>query len=248
MTEGVLYLIGAAIFAVLAALVLLVVRQRRSGRRHRAGIVLLAVLLVLLIGLFGYVDYYLSLMNTLVYKPVIYLYPEEETEVSVELGYPDALTVSYPLYKDGWTVMAAPGGDLVDMETGRGLYSLYYESRSAYAFRVEAEGFVVKGEDTAAFLEEKLAVLGLTDQEAEEFIIYWLPILQENPYTYIRFAQPEEMEANMPLAIEPAPDTLIRVLMTWKALNVPIPVSEQVLTAVKRDGFTAVEWGGTEIQ
>ena len=36
-----------------------------------------------------------------------------------------------------------------------------------------SEGFVVKGEDSAAFLEEKLEILGLNYKEAEEFIIYW---------------------------------------------------------------------------
>lgn len=248
--EGILYIIGAVILAVLATIIMLIVKQRKLGRSvrtFRVWIILLTVVLVLLIGLFGAVDYYLSMFNNIVYKPVIYLYPEEETYVSVELGYPEKLTVSYPLYEDGWTVMAAPNGDLVDLETGRGLYALYYESRSAYDFQMEDDGFVIRGEDTVAFLEEKLSILGLTDHEAEEFIIYWLPILQENPYNYIRFAEVEEVEANMPLAIEPVPDTLIRVLMTWKGLEKPVTVTEQRLTETVREGFAAVEWGGTEI-
>lgn len=249
--EILLCMIGAAILAVLAAIIMLIVKQRKLGRsvrRYRVGIVLLSVVeLVLLIGLFGVIDFYLSMLNEIVYKPVIYLYPEEEISVSVELGYPERLTVSYPFYEDGWAVTAAPNGDLVALETGRGLYALYYESRSAYDFRMEADGFVVRGEDTAAFLEEKLSILGLTDHEAEEFIIYWLPILQENPYNYIRFAEAEEVESNMPLAIEPVPDALIRVLMTWKGLEKPVTVTEQLLTQTVREGFVAVEWGGTEI-
>lgn len=36
------------------------------------------------------------------YKPVIYLYPEKETEVEVELIYNGRLTVTYPVYKNGW--------------------------------------------------------------------------------------------------------------------------------------------------
>ena len=181
-------------------------------------------------------------------KPIIYLYPEEETEVTVSLGYSDLITCSYPKYTDYWNVLAYPNGDLIDLDTNRTLYSLYYESTCAIEFKIEDEGFIVAGEDTAEFLEEKLELLGLNQREAEEFIIYWLPILQENEYNYIRFATYDEIEANMPLEINPEPDTLIRVLMTYKGLDEPIEVTEQILETPERTGFVAVEWGGTEIE
>ena len=41
-------------------------------------------------------------------KPVIYLYPEEETEVAVTLNYDGSLTCAYPAYDDGWTVTPEP--------------------------------------------------------------------------------------------------------------------------------------------
>ena len=37
-------------------------------------------------------------------KPVIYLYPEEETQVTVNLDFDGKLTSTYPAYGDGWTV------------------------------------------------------------------------------------------------------------------------------------------------
>ena len=43
------------------------------------------------------------------------------------------------------------------------------------------EGFCVKGEDTAAFLEDALSKLGLNRKEANEFIVYWLPLMEQNP-------------------------------------------------------------------
>ena len=180
-------------------------------------------------------------------KPVIYLYPEVETDVTVTLGYPERVTHSYPKYDGPWRVRALPDGTLTDLETGRELYSLYYENVSAVPLPQTGEGFVVRGEDTAAFLEEKLAILGLTDREAEEFIVYWLPRLEDNEWNYIRFATPAELAAEMPLRIEPEPDSLIRVLMLWKPLDAPIEVAEQKLETPQRTGFTAVEWGGAEI-
>ena len=49
-------------------------------------------------------------------KPVIYLYPEEVTEVLAQLDYNGELTVTYPAYEDGWAVTAHPDGTLVDAE------------------------------------------------------------------------------------------------------------------------------------
>ena len=181
-------------------------------------------------------------------KPIIYLYPTEDTEVSVKLLKDKNLTCSYPKYKNEWKVLAQYNGNLKDLSTNRQLYSLYYESKSDIEFKVEKEGFMVRGGDTITFLEEKLAILGLTEKEAEEFIVYWLPKLEANKYNYIRFATIEEINENMPLKIDPDPDTIIRVLMTFKGLDNPIEVQEQQLTSPERNGFVAIEWGGTEIK
>ncbi len=181
-------------------------------------------------------------------KPIMYLYPTEDTEVSVKLLKDENLTCSYPKYNDGWKVLAQSNGNLKDLDTNRQLYSLYYESKNNIEFKVENEGFVVKSEDIVTFLEEKLAVLGLTEREAEEFIVYWLPKLESNKYNYIRFAITDEINENMPLEINPNPDTIIRVLMTFKGLETSIDVQEQQLETPNRTGFVAVEWGGTEIK
>lgn len=180
-------------------------------------------------------------------KPIIYLYPQEKIELSVRLGKPENVTISYPIYNDGWDVIAYPDGALIDKATGRQFYALYWEGIGDAEVDMN-EGFIVKGTDTADFLEEKLSVLGLTEIEAEEFIIYWLPKLQENRYNFIRFVPIEEINKIMPLDFSVTPDTLIRVLMQYKPLDHPITVREQKLMPIARAGFTAVEWGGTEIR
>ena len=181
------------------------------------------------------------------YKPIIYIYPEEEIELTVKLGKKENITCSYPKYEDGWRVIAKPDGTLIDVTTQRELYALYWEGIHSEKI-VEDEGFIVKGEETIEFLEEKLKILGLNAREAEEFIIYWLPKLEANKYNYIRFATQEEIDKNMPLEISEEPDTIIRVLMQYKGLEEPIKIKEQRLEEQKREGFTVVEWGGTEIK
>ena len=179
-------------------------------------------------------------------KPIIYIYPEKEQEVTVKLGNPELLTTTYPQYDEGWKVKAKPDGTLEDIKTGRELYCLYWEGINSLEYNGELkEGFVIKGEETAQFLEEKLEILGLNAKETQEFIIYWLPQLEANNYNYIRFQTQEEIEKNMPLEVTPEPETTIRIMMEWKGLENSIEVEEQILEKVERKGYTVVEWGGT---
>lgn len=179
-------------------------------------------------------------------KPLIYLYPEETTEITVTLGHPELLVHTYPKYNGSWSVIAEPSGSLTDPTTGRQFYGLYWEGTNHFA-TIQDTGFIVKGTDTTAFLEEKLRILGLSDREANEFIIYWLPQLESHPYNYIRFATTEEINNYMPLTITPQPDSLIRVIMEYAPLEHPISIPEQILTTPERRGFTVVEWGGSLI-
>lgn len=163
--------------------------------------------------------------------------------VSVTLELDGGLTCTYPTYEDGWTVTAAPDGTLTDA-AGQTYNYLYWEGETAAQYDY-TKGFCVRGEDTASFLEEALEKLGLTRREANEFIIYWLPLMQENPYNIISFQAERYTEAAR-LAVEPAPDTIIRVFMTWQASESYVELEEQELSAPARRGFTVVEWGGTE--
>ena len=182
--------------------------------------------------------------NIMLAKPVIYLYPEETTEVTVKLDVTGSLTAVYPTYENGWRVTAAPDGTLTDRE-GQTYNYLYWEGirEADYDF---SQGFCVAGEDTASFLEDALADLGLTRREANEFMVYWLPMMEPNPYNLIAF-QEEAYTDTAVLTIEPQPDTLLRVFMAWNPLEAPVEVEPQTLTAPDRTGFTVVEWGGTEV-
>lgn len=179
------------------------------------------------------------------YKPVIYLYPEEETDVSVKLILDGRLTCTYPAYNSGWKVTAAPDGTLTDAK-GQTYNYLYWEGETNAKWDM-TKGFCVKGGDTAEFLEEALEKLGLNRREANEFIVYWLPLMERNPYNIISFQTDVYTDA-ADLRIDPAPDTMIRVFMAWRAADTFAELSGQELSAPERTGFTVVEWGGTEVK
>lgn len=177
-------------------------------------------------------------------KPVIYLYPEEEMEVSVRLDLDGELTCTYPEYNNGWLVTAMPDGTLID-KSGQKYNYLYWEGLSNVQYDM-TKGFCVKGEDTATFLEDTLANLGLNRREANEFIVYWLPLMEQNNYNVISFQSDVYTDAAK-LDINPMPDTVIRVFMTWYASESYVQIESQSLQAPEREGFTVVEWGGSKI-
>lgn len=178
-------------------------------------------------------------------KPVIYLYPERETQVTVMLDYAGELTCTYPAYNGGWTVTAAPDGTLTN-ENGQTYNYLYWEGEGTETYDF-SQGFCVPGADTTAFLEDALAQLGLTRKEANEFIVYWLPRMEQNPYNLIAFQQ-EAYTAAAKLTVTPAPDSILRVFMAWQPLEAPVDIPAQTLPAFERSGFTLVEWGGAEVK
>lgn len=177
-------------------------------------------------------------------KPAIYLYPEQATEITVKLDYKGVLEYTYPAYNDGWTVTAQPNGTLTYHADGREYSYLFWEGKSNIDFDF-SKGFVVKGSDTVPFLQKTLAQLGLTPREYNEFIVYWMPHMQNNPYNLIAF-QGSSYTDSAPLRIQPQPDSVLRVFMAFKPLQNAIEVPPQNLKPFERKGFAVIEWGGTE--
>jgi len=181
---------------------------------------------------------------TLYGKPIIYLYPEEPTECSVTVDFDGELTYTYPEHgENGWQNFTAyPDGTLISPD-GKEYYALFWEGvkNTEWDF---SKGFCVRGEDTAEFLEWALDAQGLSRREANEFIIYWLPLMQDNPYNVISF-QTDTYTDNAGLDITPAPDSLIRVFMTYYASDVAVDIEPQAFDKPERFGFSVVEWGGS---
>jgi hypothetical protein len=96
-------------------------------------------------------------------------------------------------------------------------------------------------------LEDALAQLGLTEKEANEFMIYWLPQMEHNAYNRIAF-QTEAYTESAVLTVTPQPDSVLRVFMAWEPLDKFEEIEPQVLESFSREGFTVVEWGGAKIE
>jgi hypothetical protein len=206
-------------------------------------------------------------------KPVLYLYPEKPTDVSVSFVKPMELTLTIPKYQADWYVRAYPDGTLVDLqpeetecntidETAFGSeYAQDACEKNAYPYlywagnRVGIEypsnryiGWVVSAEELPDFLATTLTTIGFTQKEKEDFLSYWVPVIldKEAPWYHLRFLQTSDMNAFVPMAIHPTPDRYYRFFLDWQPLAQKpiIPIAPQKLDTITRRGFTVVEWGG----
>lgn len=175
-------------------------------------------------------------------KPVLYLYPKKEIDVKVNFEHEEDLTTTYPKFNDEWNVLAKPNGDLYDKE-GKYYYGLYWEEKGNHQVTFDT-GFYVTKANAIDFLEDKLSIIGLSDRERNEFIMYWLPILEQNGQSVVYFELTEERDSYNKLEISPKPDSILRVAIHVKKVDKQPQIKEQELTTFERKGFVAVEWGG----
>ncbi len=180
---------------------------------------------------------------------MIYLYPAETCLVTIRFLDPESPRIlhAYPAYEGQWQVLAHPDGTLEDPATDKLYYGLFWEGISFPEVRPQT-GFVVAGSDTVAFLEDTLERLGLNWREINEFIIFWLPVLEASPYNFLHFST-QEWVRRVPIGVTPEPDSVLRFSMLYEPLvQPPLPLpAPQEFPAFERSGFTLVEWGGTRM-
>jgi len=173
-------------------------------------------------------------------KPVVYLYPEKTTDVTVKL---DALvTVSDPIYGSGWEVTASPDGILTTK--GKEYHSLFWDGYGNGEYPKLTEGFVVRTENTIPLMQEHLKTMGFNEKEIADFTEFWAPHMPKEPYTRFSWIGTAGMENLAKIDIDPKPDTLIRAFIDFDGLEEPIEMNPQIIPHYERNGFVATEWGG----
>ena len=195
-----------------------------------------------------------------VMKPVLYLYddqPGREVHTSLKLHdsemlymWPNAGHIDQQDYS--WDLKTSDDGTLYDQAGNE--YSYIFWEASDYGDYSLDQGFCVKGSDTAEFLREKLKEMGLTPKEYNEFIVYWMPQMQNNPYNIIRFEgldPNDDYNRHFELSVtdgeKELPDSMLRIFMVWQASDSYQEMEPQTFSPFERNGFTVVEWGGAEL-
>ena len=175
-------------------------------------------------------------------KPILYLYPKKTTKVNVTFEHPEYLETTYPKFYGSWDVIAHKNGDLYDNK-GNYYYGLYWDEKKIHEVDFST-GYYVEKDDAISFLEQKLSYIGLSPREKNEFIMYWLPVLERNGKSLVYFELTDERESYSKINITPQPDSLLRLVIHIKKVDKEVNIPKQSLTKFQRKGFVAVEWGG----
>ena len=258
----VIFLVPSILILVFTILLVNTVAKKKADKEARGGgvIALSAVMLALSVlfcaGAF-FVGSYLKAARAAqrpvrAHAPIVYIYDDSDEYINVQLDLNGELTCTYPEYdsEDGWTVRATPDGILTDRDGGTYRF-LFWEADLDMDYDLRY-GYCVKGSDTEAFLEEALTTLGLNETEASDFMGFWLPLMENNPYNVITFQTTAYMDA-AELVLDKEPDLEIRVNMLWYASDEYVDIEPQELNGLnpsldERHGLVVSEWGGEVIQ
>jgi hypothetical protein len=176
--------------------------------------------------------------HTVVKKPAVYLYPEKEMNISVNVEVNGKLTFTEPEYKNGWTVNVKPDGTIDNK------YDYLFYEADLNKIELPEEGWVVEYTKIEKWFDEYLPQLGLIEKEIKQFKEYWMKDLKKANYYEIKLLGNNFLEENMKLKIIPEPQTILRLNFFFKPLSVKKEIKSPEIYKIERKGFTVIEWGG----
>lgn len=191
-------------------------------------------------------------------KPVIYVYPTATQQINIRLDVRGTVGFTYPAYyfplnsdsaQSGWTFTADPDGTI--HQNGKDYDYLFWDAQHKLNLKNldTKTGFIVQRDSVVPFFEKQLSAMNLSPREQQDFITYWCPRMLANEKSFVQFVFNENYDQFAGITITPKPDHVFRVMMLWKnaaGMNAR-QVQPQKIESVTREGFTVVEWGGTEL-
>jgi len=180
--------------------------------------------------------------SIVVYKPNIYIYPQEKTTMSVKINFPEGgeIIESIPDYGNGWNITVDTNG-LIDNS-----YSyLFYESIQPAIWQ-QKEGWIIKKTDLKGFFNNNLAGYGFFGQEIHDFNDYWIPRLTGSEFYAIYPQNKMIIENVIKLSFSKEPDNLLRLFyVIQEVTDIPSskPAEPKVNKLFEREKFFVVEWG-----
>jgi hypothetical protein len=192
-------------------------------------------------------------------KPILYIYNKDETDCSIKINPRGEFSFTYPAHNEKWEFVTKSDGTL---KTASGEYPyLFWEGESSHLRYVKssnelsqlslANAYQINTDSTISFLESQLNQFGLNDRERTDFITYWGPRIQEQDYALIQFIWGEGYTEHIgSIDMTPKPESSLRLFMLMSnldALNPKIQTTPLLVSPLKRNGLTLIEWGGSQL-
>ena len=191
----------------------------------------------------------LATREIMVEKPVIYLYPETEQRIEVQVEPKGKINFVYPAFdqENTWDVIADPEGNI--LFKGHNYRYLFWEAEQAIKSLGfdSRKGFWFTPENVLDQLGMICDQFGMTSEEKADLITYWGPQLIKYPNCFVHFVFNDEADRFAKLKITPKPDVVARFYMLVQPYGTGIPAVltiPQIIPKMDRSGFNVLEWGG----
>lgn len=173
----------------------------------------------------------------------LYLYPEKDTWVEIEVKPPAKIIGASPHYQKKWAVWADRNGQLTD-SNGQIFEKISYAYLTS-DFPPPNQGLVITQAELAEELAQYAQKVGLLGREIKDFVFFWTENLPPAPYYLISHFSQKMSARIMPLEIKPEPDTVLQVVMYFQPLASPLFLEPPNFEPIpKRQGFVVVDWSG----
>ncbi|MCK4357996.1 MAG: hypothetical protein KAW92_04510 [Candidatus Cloacimonetes bacterium] len=181
-------------------------------------------------------------LESIVNKPALYLYPEEDSQFQVKLILNNStqITESIPEYNSGWDVFVEKSGRIDDKYD----YLFYEASIKIMPSRQVGTGWCISQKNLKTKLNDLLLEIGLNQQETNEFLDYWLNRLKDYKYYKIYPFVNQQLDEFVEIYITPQPQTIFRIWFFFQGCEKFVKLSSPQINDFIREGTTVIEWGG----
>jgi len=176
------------------------------------------------------------------YKPNIYIYPEEKSQLTINLNFPmgGMIVKSIPEYGKGWNINVDTNGLINDK-----FNYLFYESKQPDIWQ-ESEGWIIKRTDLTKFFNENMSGYGFRGNEILDFTDYWIPRLSGSELYAIYPQDATVINKVIEFEFSKEPDELLRLFYVIKEVNILddiLLVKPGNAKLFDRNGYFVTEWG-----
>jgi hypothetical protein len=179
-------------------------------------------------------------IGPIIRKPNVYIYPPNELNLIVKIHFPNGGRVikSIPEYKRGWNITVDSSGRINDSYR-----YLFYECTAPDLYQYET-GWVIHKDSLTTFFRNHLKQTGFSGQEINDFIEYWIPILNASDYYAIYPQYKETLAPIVQLNFSIIPNHLLRLFYVIKQCTKDVHLQPpSARPPFNRTGFYVVEWG-----
>lgn len=179
--------------------------------------------------------------DDMLYKPNIYIYPQETISLNVKIAFPigGKVVKSIPEYSNGWNVTVEPGG-LINNKYNY----LFYESTQPDKWQ-KTYGWVIRKNDLESFFKENMDNYGFSKPEIQDFTDYWIPRLNGFEFYTIYPQTTETIKNIIEIHFSREPQNFLRLYYIIKGQNdlSNADLTPPAIEKFAREGFYATEWG-----